>query len=520
MAILHELVYRQAARTPNAVAVTTAGADVTYRELCRRADHVAARLRRLGAGPESLVGVPTDRSTHTLAATLGVLRSGAGYVPFAADLPAQRRAHIVADAGIELFAGSADALAGVPEGRAVVSAGEETDEDVSAPVGPDNVAYVIYTSGSTGVPKGVVTPHRQVVNSTLARYSVFPRPCASYVMLAPFTFDAAVAGIYFTLGTGGRLVVPTADEVLDPALLAELIVRERATHVDGVPSQYAALLAYHPDAVRDVGCTVLAGEQLPAELARRHFAAAPDNALFNEYGPTEGTVWSTVHRCRPADLDDPAPLVPIGRPIENVRVRLLDDNLDEVEPGEVGEIHIAGAGLARGYLNQPGLTADRFRPDPTGAPGDRMYRTGDLGVVDERGDLVFRGRADAQVKVRGFRVELGEVEAGLLAHPSVAAAAVVAHETATGTRLAAFVEVAGTPPTAAQLNAVLAERVPDYMIPARWAQVDQIPLTGHGKVDRRALAASVHSLGRPLPAGPALPSRPDDVKGHDRVELA
>ena len=328
-------------------------------------------------------------------------------------------------------------------------------------------------------------------------------------MLAPFTFDAAVAGIYFTLSTGGRLVVPTMEEVLDPALLADLIVREDATHVDGVPSQYAALLAYHPDAVSRVGCTILAGEQLPTALARRHYAAAPGNVLFNEYGPTEGTVWSTVHRCTQRDAEDgSASLMPIGRPIENVRVRLLDEDLVEVPAGQTGEIYIAGAGLARGYLNQPGLTADRFLPDPYGAPGERMYRTGDLGAVNERGDLVFRGRTDAQVKVRGFRVEPGEVEAGLLAHPAVTAAAVVAYQTATGTRLAAFVEVNSTPPTAAQLIATLSRRVPCYMIPVRWAQVDQMPLTGHGKVDRRALSESVHSLGRPLPSStPVLHSR-------------
>jgi acyl-coenzyme A synthetase/AMP-(fatty) acid ligase len=203
--------------------------------------------------------------------------------------------------------------------------------------------------------------------------------------------------------------------------------------------------------------------------------------------------------------------MPIGRPIDNVRVRLLDEDLAEVRSGQTGEICISGAGLARGYVNLPGMTAGRFVPDPYGPPGSRMYRTGDLGVLNDRGDLVFRGRADAQVKVRGFRVELGEVEAGLLAHDAVTAAAVVAYESQTGTRLAAFVEVNGTAPTTAQLSATLASRVPDYMIPARWAQVDQMPLTGHGKVDRRALTESVHSLGRPLPTEHSTASV--DVKG-------
>ncbi|MGW0067108.1 amino acid adenylation domain-containing protein [Streptosporangium sandarakinum] len=512
---LHHLFEEQVLRTPDAVALTIGGVDVSYLNLWKRANHLALELQRVGAGPETFVGVPADRSVDALVAMLGVLKSGAAYVPFAANLPRERLRHIVADAKVDIFAGSRRALQGIPSGRLIPADERATAEPPSSSVTPDNAAYVIYTSGSTGPPKGVITPHRQIVGSTLARFTVFPRPCSSYLMLAPFTFDAAAAGVYLTLSTGGRLVVPTDEEVLDPALLAKLIVEERATHVDGVPSQYAALLAFHPEALSEVRCTILAGEALPVPLAQRHFAVAPDTELFNEYGPTEGTVWSTVHRCARHDVGS---MMPIGHPIRGVRVHLLNEDLDESPPGEIGEIYIAGAGVARGYLNRPGLTAARFLPNPyAGKPGERMYRTGDLGMINERGELVFCGRADDQIKVRGFRVEPGEIESRLLAHSKVAAAAVIAYGSETGTRLAGFVVPAREgAPSGTELSSFLSAWLPDYMIPGRWQMVSELPLTAHGKVDRHALAASVRATGSAH--GPR--SSTDDVKGLGNGDFA
>jgi amino acid adenylation domain-containing protein len=494
-ACLHHLIEEQAARTPDNVAATLGGTDVTYRALNEHANHVAAGLQRMGVKPETYVGVSVDRSIECLVSLLGVLKSGGCYVPFASDLPELRISHIADDANIEIITGSAKALAGFSGINLLPAEGLMAAEAVRSPVRPDNVAYTIFTSGSTGVPKGVVTPHRQIVNSTLARFPVFPRPCSSYLMLAPFTFDAAAAGIYFTLSSGGRLVVPTAEEARDPALLAELIINERITHVDGVPSQYAALVTFHPEVLRGLRCTILAGEALHVSLVQSHFAAAPDAELFNEYGPTEGTVWSAVHRC---SRQDAGSFAPIGRPIENVRVHLLDENLDEIPPGEIGEICIAGAGLARGYLNQPAMTAERFLPNPySDRPGRRLYRSGDLGRINERGDLVFCGRADQQVKVRGYRVEPGEVEVALMAHLSVRAAAVVAFQSSTGTRLAGFVAlVDGDRLTESELAEFLSARLPEYMIPGRWQVVSELPLTSHGKVDRRLLVHWTSRLAR------------------------
>lgn len=487
---LHHLFERQVMQSPEHIAVTLGGARASYSELNSRANGVAFALQAAGIVSGALVGVVVDRSIDALASLLGVLKSGAAYVPVAAELPEERMNYIVERAAIKVFVGSAAALtvAELPVVRKIDAGAvaSRTDSPTIADSGGDK-AWVIFTSGSTGQPKGVVVNHEQIVNSTLARLDVFPLPCSSYVMLAPFSFDASAAGTYLTLATGGRLVVPTDEQVSDPALLAELIVAEGATHLDGVPSQYAALVAFHPAALASLRCCIMAGEALHVALVDDHYAVAPATPLYNEYGPTEGTVWSAVHRCRPGERGSTAP---IGRPIRGVRVYVLDQDLKPVLAGETGEIHIAGAGLAQGYLGEPSLTADRFIPNPYGdRPGDRLYRTGDLGAIDEDGNLLFRGRVDNQVKVRGFRVELEEVEAALLAHPEVAAAAVVTRQAPKSIKLVAYTVLQRTGAvTTKELSAFVRKRIPDYMVPADWHMISRLPLTPHGKIDRRRLS--------------------------------
>jgi amino acid adenylation domain-containing protein len=484
--VLSDLLDRQALATPDDVALEIGGERLVYAELMGRANRVAHELRGAGAGRETFVGVPVDRSVETVVALLGVLRSGAAYVPFAADLPGERIGHIANDAQIELFAGGRRALDGMRHrgGRRLAVDGHAGSADAPPPPAPGDAAYAIFTSGSTGTPKGVVVEHRQIAGSTRARLDVFPLPCGTYLMLAPFTFDASAAGMYLTLTTGGCLLVPTEEEIIDPEALATLVARPDVTHLDGVPSLYATLAAFHPGAMAGLRCCILAGEALPTALVERHFAIAPDTPLFNEYGPTEGTVWSAVHRCRPGEGGATAP---IGRPIRGVRIAVLDRDLEPVASGEQGEIHISGAGLARGYLNMPAKTAERFVPEPGApTPGARMYRTGDLGRRNEHGDLVFDGRADAQVKVRGFRVELAEIEAALLANPSVVAAVVAAYDGELGTHIAAYV-AATDALDHEELRAFVAGRLPSYMVPGSWYVLDQLPLTAHGKVDRAAL---------------------------------
>ncbi|MEV7026805.1 amino acid adenylation domain-containing protein, partial [Kitasatospora sp. NPDC093558] len=356
---------------------------------------------------------------------------------------------------------------------------------------PDDLAYVIYTSGSTGRPKGVAVEHRQIVHSTLARTACeAPGLPERYLVLAPFTFDASGGGLYWTLHRGGTVVVPDEAEVLDPRLLDALIRAKAVTHVDGVPSQYAVLLETAPQAFATVRATVLAGEVLPPGLVEAHFRRSPGIALFNEYGPTEATVWASVHPVTPAD--GAGSRVPIGRPVPNTRIHLLDKRLNPVPPGVPGELWIGGDGVVRGYVNRPGMTAAGFLPDPfSDEPGARIYRTGDLARHRPDGTIEVLGRADTQVKIRGFRIELTEVENVLLRHPLVAETAVVAREDQPGApRLVAYVvPVVGRVLTKETLVKHVLAQVPDYMVPSAFVTLERMPLTRNGKIDTAALPA-------------------------------
>ncbi len=497
---LHELVTAQAVASPDAVAVTAGAESVTYTQLLGRAHRLARGLRAAGAAPDGYVGVAVDRSVDAVVAVLGTLLSGAAYVPIAADLPADRIRTIAADAGLRIVTGVAKQVA-VAASTVFVpldggAYGDHDDCDEPGLLHPDRAAYAIFTSGSTGHPKGVVVSHRSAVGSTLTRFGVYPRPSV-YAMLAPLTIDAAVAGLYFTLAAGGHLVIPDEEEIRDPQLLADLLVDKRVSHLDGLPSQYAALLRFHPEAAAGLRCVVLGGEALPYPLARQHLAEASDTELHNEYGPTESTVWATHHRCTE---DDAGPHTPIGPGIPGLRAEVLTDTLRPAAPGEVGEIWLSGPGLARGYLNRSALTAERFVAHP--APrvlGERMYRTGDLGHVDEGGELVYHGRRDHLVKVRGYRVELGEVEACLRAHPELLDAVVVPHTSVTGVRLVAVtVPTPGSRVGARALSAFAAGRLPVYMLPSLWRRIEALPVTANGKVDRLLLQSTATVVGEPL----------------------
>jgi amino acid adenylation domain-containing protein len=490
MTRLHEPVFAMAAATPDAVALTAGGKSVTYRELAGRARGLGVRLRAAGVRPETLVGVVADRSVESVVAFLGVLASGGAYVPLTADLPVARMRMIAEDAGIAVMTGARPAH-GVDATFVPVDSPPRQDDPVP-PGDAATAAYVIFTSGSTGRPKGVVVSHAAAVASTRARFSVYPHEDMAYLVCAPLTIDAAVAGLYFALFAGGRVVLPTEEETADPELLGDLLRTQQVTHLDGLPSQYAALLEFQTSSLQRLRCVVLGGESLPFPLARRHLELVPDALLFNEYGPTEGTVWSTSHRCA---ASDEGPRVPIGLAIPGMRVRVLTGDLSPAAPGETGEIWISGTGLARGYLGRAAKTADRFLPDPA-VPGERMYRTGDLGSVDAGGEIVFRGRADHLVKVRGYRVELEEVEAGLRQHPGVDDVVVVAHAGAAGTRLVAVV-VGGA--SARDLAAFASDHLPAYMVPSVWRRAPVLPITANGKVDRTSLAGNAMTFGDALP---------------------
>ena len=501
-ATLPELFEQQAARTPHAPAVISAGTGLTYAELNARANQLARHLVALGAGPERLVAIAMPRSPDVVVAMLAVLKSGAAYVPVDPDFPPDRIAFMLTDtsAAIVLTTG---ALAGSLPGAAapVILDDPAVAEVISRyPAGdivqtgrgrPAHPAYVIYTSGSTGRPKGVVITHASLVNYLSRCREAYPGLAGRTLLVSPVSFDLSVTGLYGCLLAGGQVCLGLLDEDL-PALAAGV---GGFTFLKATPS-HLPLLARMPASCVPTGQLMLGGEALPAaplgEWRQRH----PGLALVNHYGPTEATVGCLDYRMSPGD---PVPdlVVPAGRPMWNTRVFVLDGSLGLVPPGVAGELYVAGAGLARGYLGLPGLTAERFVACPFGAPGERMYRTGDLARWNQSGQVEYLGRSDDQVKIRGFRIELGEVEAVLAGLEGVAQAAVTVREDQPGDRrLAGYVVAAkGAVLDPAGLREACGRVLPGYMVPAAVVVLDQLPLNANLKLDRRALPAPEYAAG-------------------------
>ena len=488
---INELFEEQAERTPEAIAVVSGDLRLSYRELNERANHWAHRLRDLGAGAETLIGLCVERSAEMIVGLLAILKAGAAYVPLAPDSPPERLAMIVEEAGIELLLTQEKLVERLPAGVARLvpldcdqTLIESKNNPVTTMTGAGNLAYVIYTSGSTGRPKGVEITHRNLVHSTSARFVSYDEPVRSFMLVSPFFFDSSVAGIFWTLCQGGKLVLPPNDFERDFASFANLIEEEEVSHLLCLPMVYSLLLrqASH-ERLESLSSVIVAGEPCPPVLPKRHFETMPRASLYNEYGPTEATVWTTVYKCAPQDS---ATTVPIGRPVSNAQTYVLDDARQPVPVGVVGELYIGGEGLARGYLNSPEQTAERFVPHPFSLqPGARLYATGDLARYLPSGDLEFLGRRDHQVKIRGYRIELGEIEAALIDHPAVReAVAIVTAEP----RVIAYLTVNGSaPPATEELRESLRERLPEYMLPSHFVLLESMPLGANGKLDRSAL---------------------------------
>jgi enterobactin synthetase component F len=495
---LTDLLETQAAGSPRAAAVRAEGREISYADLHARADRLARWLTVRGARPGKLVAVALPRGVDLMVALLGVLKSGAGYLPLDLSYPADRLAFMVEDAQPVAVLRELPALDDVPEIA------------LNLPK-PDDIAYAIYTSGSTGRPKGVLVPHRGIVNRLLWMQHEYGLTTGERVLQkTPSGFDVSVWEFFWPLITGATLVMAKPEGHRDPAYLARLIVDENVTTCHFVPSMLRVFLAEESAAhtagtLRRVICS---GEELPEDLVRA-FHRTIGCELHNLYGPTEASVDVTYWPCTPADPPGP---VPIGRPVWNTRIHLLDAGGRPVPPGVPGELYIAGRQVAAGYLNRPELTAERFLPDPWGAPGDRLYRAGDLAKWRPDGALEFLGRADGQVKIRGFRVELGEIEAVLTDHPAVDRVAVAFLEG----RLVAY--VVGTL-TIADCRAHLAPLLPEHMIPAVIVPMADLPLTPSGKLDRRALPAPAPVTGGGVPRTPAeaaIAGLIADVLGVDR----
>nr|AZF85940.1 non-ribosomal peptide synthase [Catenulispora sp.] len=566
--LLPELLQAQAARTPDAVAVVADGRATTYGELNARANRLARLLIERGAGPERIVAVALPRSVELIVALLAVVKTGAAYLPVDVALPAERIRFMLEDTapvcGVAVEAtaslvGGVDALPVfvLDSAQTITALAASADADVSdadrtSPLLASSPVYVIYTSGSTGRPKGVVVEHRSVLNFLAWSAREFPTLGGSVLVHSPVSFDFTVPTLYGPLTSGGRihLAAMAEDAAAEQAMAADPI-----TFVKATPG-HVALLDELPDVFSPSGELLFGGEQLTGEHLARWRATHPDVEVINEYGPTEATVACTSLRIPPGAELPPGP-VPIGRPNDNARVYVLDAGLSPVPVGVVGELHIAGAGVARGYLGRPALTADRFLPDPFGPAGTRMYRTGDLVRWRADGTLLYIGRADDQVKIRGFRIEVGEVESAVAGFAGVGRAAVVVREDEPGDkRLVAYVTAAapaaaagtvtasaatgsaavgsaavgsaaaaagsvsvspsagsavaaaGSPDAAgldiAALRAHLAATLPVSMLPAAFVVVDALPLTPNGKLDRDALPAPVYGgTGEGRPASTA-----------------
>jgi len=484
---LHELFEAQVERTPAAVAVVYGEQQLTYAELNSHANQLARHLRSLGVGPDVLVGICVERSVEMVVGLLGILKAGGAYVPLDPSYPAGRLAYLLEDAKVRVLLTQAHLCERLPQmAEAVVCVDEEWPEiarhesgNLSSRVLAESLAYVIYTSGSTGGPKGVCVTHANAVHSTSARMAYYEEVVKSFLLLSSFAFDSSVAGLFWTLSQGGTLVLLEEGAQQDVREVRRAVAAQGVTHLLSLGSLYQVLLADESGASLDSLQTVIvAGEACRAELVERHHAVMPGAVLYNEYGPTEASVWSTVHDC--VGGEEP---VPIGRPIRNMQAYVLDEQQRLAPRGVRGELYLGGAGVARGYLGRAELTAERFVPHPFSAEaGARLYRTGDIGWYRADGALMYGGRVDEQVKLRGYRIELGEIEAALLGHEGVREAVVVAREE----RLVGY--VVGDELSTASLREYLSERLPSYMVPGALVQLTELPLTPNGKVDRKALA--------------------------------
>ena len=487
---LPDLFEQQARLTPDNVAVIFEQQQMTYNQLNCRANQLAHHLKELGVGPGVLVGLFVDRSADMLVALLGVLKAGGAYVPLDPFFPQDRLAYMVEDSGMTVVITHHDLREKLPTRRArIVCLDTDWQEMANQPEtgmtlprpSRDSLAYVLYTSGSTGKPKGVEISHSALVNFLLSmRREPGFTDVDTILAVTTLSFDIAALELYLPLITGGKLVIASREDSSDPARLLERMRDSQCTVMQATPATWRALVdaGWKGSANLKVLC---GGESLPRDLAKELLPRCAE--LWNMYGPTETTVWSTI--CRIASADKP---IPIGRPIANTQVFILDANRNLTPPGVVGELYIGGAGLARGYLHRAELTQQRFVPSPFD-DRVRLYRTGDLGRWLTDGTLYCLGRVDSQVKIRGFRIELGEIESVLAQHRAVRQAAVIARQEGLDEkRLVAYVVAReGTAPNWAEIRDFLGQQLPAYMVPNVFVKLEALPLTPNGKLDRRAL---------------------------------
>ncbi|HHM21730.1 MAG TPA: amino acid adenylation domain-containing protein, partial [Bacteroidetes bacterium] len=431
---IHYFIENQAREQPDKIAVAAQGQHLSYFDLNKKAEQLAARLQAIGVGKNVPVGLFTGRSVKMITGILAILKTGGAYLPIDPDYPKDRIAFLLEDAAVKIILAQPHLLDRLPATTAqVVSLDEKTHRSfVPEEVAPDDLAYIIYTSGSTGRPKGVQVTHRNLVHSTTARLHFYPQSPGTFLLLSSFSFDSSVAGIFWTLCSGGQLLLPPQHIEQDPDQLATLVFENKVTHTLLLPSLYSLLLQHAPaEKLTSLHTVIVAGEACPVGLPKRHFDKIPNASLFNEYGPTEATVWCTAFQILKEEATAP---IPIGRPIPNTEIYILDKNKQPVPIGVPGELYVGGAGVTKGYLNRPQLTNQRFiappkwlntQHFPQGPGTPKLYRTGDLARYRPDGQIEFLGRTDQQVKIRGYRIEPEEIKKVLEQLEEVGEAAVV-----------------------------------------------------------------------------------------------
>ena len=496
---VHQLFEEQVTLTPDAIALVFEGEQLTYKELNQRANRIAHHLQCLGVGPEVLVGICVERSIEMIVGLLGILKAGGAYVPLDPAYPSERIADVLEDSQLPILLTQQKQVASLPEHQARVVCLDALKQGISdaselppsSGVTPENLAYVIYTSGSTGKPKAVLIEHRGLCNLATAQIKLFDvQPNSRVLQFASLNFDASIWEIVMALCSGAQLCLGTPKSLQPGEPLLGLLQDYLITHVTLVPSALAVL---PPEQLPALQSIIVAGEACPTNLVAKW---SRGRRFFNAYGPTESTVCATVAVCQ-----EGTGVPPIGRPIDNTQIYILDRYLQPVPIGVPGELHIASVGLARGYLNRPDLTDEKFIPNPfSNEPGSRLYKTGDLARYLSDGNIEFLGRIDNQVKLRGFRIELGEIEAVLATHPQVQETTVIVREDIqSDKRLVAYVvpktetEPKAALPTVNELRSFLKSKLPDYMVPNAFVILKAMPLTPNGKVDRRNLPVPDHT---------------------------
>lgn len=495
-----ELFEERVLQTPDDVALVCEGETLNRRELNARVNQLAHYLMKLGVGPDVPVGLCLERSADLIVALLGILKAGGAYVPLDPGLPQSRRSMILEEAGVRVLVSRAELSAGLDTQLVCLTTGadviaRESADNPSIKISDKNLAYVIFTSGSTGRPKGVAVEHRQIVNYINGIWETLDLPRgSSFASVSTIAADLGNTAVFSALCKGGALHLVAEEDSSDPDRLAEYFKKHQIDCLKIVPTHLAALLsASDPAAILPRRCLVLGGEACPWSLVEKIAALKPDCAVLNHYGPTEATVGALTNKA--LDHLYRSETVPLGRPLTNVRAYILDRRMQPAPIGVPGELHLAGNGLARGYINRPDGTAEKFVPNPFGNAGDRLYKTGDLARYLPDGKIEFLGRVDHQLKIRGFRIEPAEIERALLSRKEVDACVVIGREDQPGDkRLVAYVvRRAGEKAGASELRAFLVRSLPEYMVPSAFVFFDRLPLTPNGKVDRAALPPPTHS---------------------------